>query len=80
VFSEDALVKKPAITLLQSLGWGYLNCYEETFGLGGTLGRETFSEVLLVSCLRPALEKLYPGIAFQALGLPSWNLPVTTAC
>ncbi len=61
-YSEDALVEQPAIALFGEL-WGTgntINCLHETFGPGGTLERETESEVVLVSRLRPALEKLNP--------------------
>jgi len=61
-YTEDALVEKPAIELFKKLGWKARNCYYETFGPGGDLGRETSSEVVLVSRLRSALEKLNPGI------------------
>lgn len=68
-YLEDALVEQPAIALLGDLGWDTLNCFEETFGLNGTLGRETSAEVVLLSRLRPALEKLNPGLPPQAIAL-----------
>jgi len=61
-YTEDALVEQPAIAMLQSLGWEHLDCYEETFGPGGTLGRDTPSDVVLVSRLQSALKKLNPTL------------------
>ncbi|MFI5093733.1 MAG: type I restriction endonuclease subunit R [Candidatus Acidiferrales bacterium] len=68
-YTEDALVEKPAIELFRKLDWKARNCYYETFGPGGDLGRETSSEVVLVQRLRPALEKLNSGISKEAINL-----------
>lgn len=68
-YSEDVLIEQPAIALLNSLGWETANCYDEIFGENGTLARETSSEVVLVSRLRPALERLNPGLPHQAVTL-----------
>jgi type I restriction enzyme R subunit len=65
-YTEDILVEQPAIALLHSLRWEPLNCYEETFGPGGTLGRETPFDVVLLSHLRPALELLNPTLPPEA--------------
>jgi type I restriction enzyme R subunit len=69
LFTEDALVEQPVIALLESLGWKPLNCYEETFGSGGTLGRETSSDVILVSRLQLALRKLNEDLSSEAISL-----------
>jgi type I restriction enzyme R subunit len=68
-YTEDSLIEQPAIALLAELGWQTANCYEETFGPQGTLGRETSSEVVLLSRLRPMLEKLNAGLPGEALAL-----------
>jgi type I restriction enzyme R subunit len=68
-YTEDALVEKPAIELFEELGWQARNCYYETFGLGGDLGRETSNEVVLVQRLRPALKKLNLGISEEEINL-----------
>src|SRR5258708_153189 len=68
-YSEDTLVEKPAIELFRKLGWKSQNCYYETFGRDATLGRETSREVVLVCRLRPALEKLNPGVGKEAVQL-----------
>jgi type I restriction enzyme R subunit len=68
-YGEDALIEQPALVLLGQLGWETADCFEETFGAEGTLGRETKSEVVLLSRLRPALEKLNPELPSEALNL-----------
>ena len=68
-YSEDTLIEQPAIALLGGVGWQTINCYEETFGKDGTLGRETSAEVVFVSRLRPALEKLNPTLPSPAIDL-----------
>lgn len=68
-FSEDSLIEQPATHLLDHLGWSTSNCYYETFGVNGTLGRETSSEVVLFSKLIPALKSLNPNIPSEALQL-----------
>ena len=77
IFSEDALIEQPAIRLFKDvLEWQTVNCYDETFGAGkdvagnvSTLGREHRGEVVLVSRLRPALEKLNPALPSVAIEL-----------
>lgn len=52
-YTEDQLVEQPAIGLLAALGWTTVVAQEEVLGAGGTLGRETKSEVVLtVRCRR----------------------------
>ena len=68
-YTEDALVEQPAIDLLHRLEWQPLNCYEETFGPEGTLGRETSSDVILLSRLRPALGKMNQDLPEEAINL-----------
>ena len=51
-YSEDQLVEQPAIRLFKELGWLTVSALEEIFGKGGTLGRETSGEVILISHLR----------------------------
>jgi len=67
-YSEDELVERPAVELLAELGWETVNAYEETFGEGGTLGRDSRREVVLHHRLRPALARLNPDVPEQALG------------
>jgi type I restriction enzyme R subunit len=56
-YTEDQLVEQPAIGLFATLGWQTVSALEETFGAGGTLGRETKGEVVLVERLKAALSK-----------------------
>lgn len=65
-YSEDALVEQPAIELFSQLGWETANCFYEVCGPNGTLGRETTAEVVLVSRLRPAMERLNPDLPAEA--------------
>jgi len=66
-YSEDALIEQPAIALFRQLGWEHANCFRETFGPNGTLGRETAGEVVLVRRLRAAMAKLNPRLPAAAL-------------
>jgi type I restriction enzyme R subunit len=67
-YTEDQLVEQPAIGLFAALGWQTVSALEETFGAGGTLGRETRGEVVLVERLRAALCKLNPALPPEAIG------------
>jgi type I restriction enzyme, R subunit len=66
-YTEEQLVEQPAIGLLGSLGWDMVSAREETFGAGGTLGRETKGDVLLAPRLRAALVKLNPSLPPEAV-------------
>lgn len=66
-YSEDQLVEQPAIGLFAALGWQTVSAADETFGTGGTLGRETKGEVVLLARLRAALGKLNPGRPPEAI-------------
>jgi type I restriction enzyme R subunit len=66
-YSEDQLVEQPAIGLFATLGWQTVSALEETFGAGGTLGRETKGEVVLVPRLRAALCKFNPALPPEAI-------------
>src|SRR5882672_3820375 len=66
-YTEDQLVERPAIGLFAELGWTTVSALEETFGATGTLLRETKGEVVLVSRLRAALERLNPALPPEAI-------------
>jgi len=66
-YSEDELIEKNAIKEFISLGYSFLNCFDEKFGSNGTLGRETKSEVLLLPRLRAAIIRLNPNIPAEAV-------------
>ena len=80
--TEDQLVEQTAIGLFAELGWTTVSALEETFGAllpglsatlshpvgeGASLGRETPGEVVLVSRLRAALERLNPALPPEAI-------------
>jgi len=66
-YTEDQLVEQPAIGLFAALGWQTVSAMEETFGAGGTLGRETKSEVVLTPRLRAALMRLNAALPPEAI-------------
>ena len=66
-FTEDQLVEQPAIKLFAELGWQTVAASDEVFGAGGSLGRESSGEVVLVSRLRDALVKLNPSVPSDAI-------------
>lgn len=66
--SETAL-ELETIKLFEQLGYTTANCYSEKIGNNSTLGRETKAEVVLISKLRPALEKLNPTLSTEAINL-----------
>ncbi len=67
-YSEEALVERPAIELFESLGWSFANCFHEFDDNGvSSLGRDTKADVVLVSKLKPVLEKLNPDVSSVAI-------------
>ncbi|MBL8533775.1 MAG: type I restriction endonuclease subunit R [Betaproteobacteria bacterium] len=66
-WTEDQLVEQPAIGLFAALGWQTASAMEETFGPGGSLGRETKGEVVLVERLRAALGRFNPAMPAEAI-------------
>jgi len=66
-YSEEHLVEEPAIKLFASLGWQTVSATEEVYGAGGTLGRETPGDVVLLSRLRAALKKLNATLPAEAI-------------
>jgi len=66
-YTEDQLVEQPAIGLFEQLGWQTMSAREETFGPGGTLGREASGEVVLMARLRDSLGRLNPKVPPEAI-------------
>ena len=66
--SEEAL-ELDTIALFEKLGYTTANCYNEWISGTSNLGRETRSEVVLISKLQPALEKLNPHLPQAAINL-----------
>ena len=67
--SEDRLVQATfAAHLKNALGWESVYAWnDETFGPGGTLGRASTSEAVLIRDLRAALERLNPDLPRAAV-------------
>ena len=67
--SEDRLVQATfARHLKDALGWESVYAWnDETFGPGGTLGRASTSEAVLIRDLRAALERLNPDLPPSAV-------------
>src|SRR5687768_15099435 len=68
-YTENALVEATANSLFAELGWQVVNGWQETFGPGGSLGREHKGEVVLTLRLRAALARLNPAAPTEALDL-----------
>ncbi len=66
-YTEDALIERPAIALLASLGWQSVNAYHEFDHGASSLGRETKDEVVLKSRLREALLRINPEASPEAV-------------
>jgi type I restriction enzyme R subunit len=66
-FTEDQLCEQPALQVLASLGWATLSGADEVFGEGGTLGRDTPGEAVLVPRLQAALRRLNPDLSADAI-------------
>ena len=65
-FSEQA-IEQDALAVFAALGYATADCWGETFGPSGSLGRQSPSEVLLPRRLRAALERLNPNLPSTAL-------------
>ena len=66
-YSEDQLIEKNAIDLLESLGWEHRNCYNEFDQGSSLLGREHRDEVVLTTRLCTALKRLNPDASSEAI-------------
>lgn len=61
-YTEAGLVERPSLALLEQLGWTVVSGFQEIFGPGGTLGRDSMHDVVLTHRLRDALRDLNPRI------------------
>ena len=67
IASEDSVVEKPALALLEELGWTPLNLMNETPGPENPTGRISFLQSHLPARLRSALLKLNPELPLSAI-------------
>src|SRR5687767_10927160 len=67
VASEDGIIEKPALELLQELGWSHVNLMYEAPGPLNPTGRTSFHQVHLPAHLQAALVRLNPGLPSEAL-------------
>jgi type I restriction enzyme R subunit len=66
-YTEDELIEQPAVALLSDLGWETFNAYHEFDHSSSPLGRETRSEVIITTHLRPALRRLNPEVSEESI-------------
>lgn len=68
-YSEDQLIQKSTADLLENeLGWKSVYAFDkEVLGPNGTLGRNSYHEVLLVRHLRRALKSFNPWLTDKQL-------------
>lgn len=67
VASEDGIVEKPALALLQELGWQHVDLHGEQPGPANPTGRTSFQQAYLPANLKAALRKLNPALPAEAL-------------
>src|SRR5690349_20679318 len=68
-YNELELVEAAAMEVLASLRWSTVSGVDETFGTGGTLGRDSPRDTVLISRLRAVLGKLNRDTPAAALSL-----------
>ncbi len=66
-YTEEHLVEKPALGLFDAIGWQTITSMEEVFGVAGTLGRESKSEVVVLSHLRSVMVRNNPSLDPEAI-------------
>ncbi len=58
-YTEEALVERPAMELFSQLGWSVQNCFHEFDEKGlSFLGRDNKADMILISKLKPILQKI----------------------
>ena len=67
VAPEDDGVERPALALLQKLGWQHVDLYGEVAGPTNPTGRTSFQQAFLPARLKAALRKLNPSLPAGAL-------------
>lgn len=67
VASEDGIVEKPALGLLQELGWTHVDLMDEAVGPANATGRTSLRQAYLPARLQSALARLNPELPGDAL-------------
>lgn len=68
-YSEDNNIQEPAAKLFEQLGWRSIYAFNnETLGSESLLGRNSFSEVVLIRELDAALNRLNPALSVTEKG------------
>src|SRR5690606_31371516 len=67
VASEDGIVEKPALALLQELGWQHVDLHGEQPEPDNPTGRTSFQQAHFPAYLKAALRKLNPALPAEAL-------------
>lgn len=67
VAPEDDGVERPALALLQKLGWQHVDLYREVPGPDNPTGRTSSQQAFLPARLKAALRKLNPNLPAEAL-------------
>lgn len=67
ITSEGGIVKKPALALLQELGWQHVDLHGEQPGPANPTGRTSFHQAYFPAHLKAALRKLNPALPAEAL-------------
>jgi type I restriction enzyme R subunit len=68
LYTEDQLIEQTCMEIFHDqLGWQVANVYQgETFGVGGTIGRESEADIILKVRFYDAIQKLNPDLPKQA--------------
>jgi type I restriction enzyme R subunit len=67
IASEDSIVEKPALALLQELGWQHVDLIREQPEPSNPTGRTSFHQTYFPAHLKAALRKLNPALPAEAL-------------
>lgn len=65
----EGTLEQNTMQLFESLDWTVADCYHETYGKDGTVGRETSAQVVLEARLRAAIAKLNSSLSSTAIDL-----------
>ena len=66
---NEEQLEQTALDLLAELGWETVDAFDESFGVEGTLGRDSFTEPVLSDRLLSSLRVINPEVPDEALGV-----------